>query len=397
MAKFIFSFGIIDIKSFLPLIYAISYICLNIYKNYGLKDSDLATSYLFNFGISIGQVSTYFIGRIIKYKSKTTEKNKRPFVHYLKDYLILFVISTFFMIEQVFDYASQSNSEKGEEKKKDYSREIFFIYGIEIIILTIVTYFWLRYSYHIHHLLSTFIIVIESFIVDALLNNYYHLYFFTILGSIINILADICIYTYAKYLMEHKYYFNMDILFIYGIFNTIVYFLSLIIIILIQNANDSNILLFQFFEFYKKNGATQMVIVFLIGLFVVGICFNMLEFLIVERLTPTYVMIGYEIGLLPTAIAIAIKDGINYFQVIIMFIIQFISLFFYLEILECNFCSLNKNTRKQIYERVEFQFRHMTDSTITFRGYDISENIKLQEIELFRLEKDDVSEKEVII
>ena len=139
-----------------------------------------------------------------------------------------------------------------------------------------------------------------------------------------------------------------------------------------------------------------MISQFLIGIIVGGLYLNMLEFLIVEKLSPSYVMIGYEIGLLPSAIAIAMEEHILLWPLVIMFIVQFVCLLFCLEIFECNFCSLNKNTRKQIYQRAAPQFRHVSNSTITFKGYDISESIKLQELEMIKLEREE-SEKEIIV
>ena len=392
MPKFIFSIGIIEKKSFLPLIYAISQIGLNIYKNNCIID--IVSSYLLNFGLCVGLIMTYFIGSIIKYKRKTTKSSKRAFLHYIKDYLILFLISLFYMIGELSEYAINNNDEISEEEKDDYSREIFFVYGIEIIILTIITYFWLRNRYYIHHLICIFIIVILTFIIDALLNIFSHIKVISIIGIILTIVADTSVYIYVKYLMEHKYYYNMDILYLYGIFNTIVHFLSLIFSIIVQSEDGNNYLIIAFYEFYKESGPIIMILRFLFGLFIAGIYFYMLEFLIIESFSPNYVIIGYEIGLLPAALEIVKEDYTKISLLIIIFIAQFAVLFFYLEIFECNFCSLNKNTRKQIYKRVENHLNLDRESRITFEGYDISEGMKSQELEMEKLEKQETVKDE---
>ena len=56
--------------------------------------------------------------------------------------------------------------------------------------------------------------------------------------------------------------------------------------------------------------------------------------------------------------------------------------FIFLEILEFNFCSLNKNTKKSIAERERKQSideSNDIDYEIDIKGYDISENVKIQE------------------
>ena len=243
-------------------------------------------------------------------------------------------------------------------------------------------------------MICIFIIVILNFIIDALLNNFSHIQVISIIGIILTIVADTSVYIYIKYLMEHKYYYNMDILYIYGIFNTIVHFLSLIFSIIVQSKDGNNYLIIEFYEFYKESGPIIMIFRFLFGLFIAGIYFYMLEFLIIESFSPNYVIIGYEIGLLPAALEIVKEDYTKISLLIIIFIAQFAVLFFYLEIFECNFCSLNKNTRKQIYKRVENHLNLDRESRITFEGYDISEGMKSQELEMEKLEKQETVKDE---
>ncbi len=324
MPKFIISLGVIEKKSFLPLIYVLSQIGLNIYKNNCIND--IVSTYLLSFGVCIGIIMTYFIGSIIKYRSKTPKKTKRAFLHYIKDYLILFVISWIFMFEELSNYLIDNRDDLSEEVKNDYSREIFFVYGIEIIIITIITYFWLRNRYYIHHLICIIIFVLSTFIIDALLNNYYHIHRISLLSFILGILGDSSVYIYAKFLMEHKYYYNMDILYIYGIFSIIVHFLSLIYAIIVQNKDGTNYLIIAFYEFYKESGPYIMIFRFLFGLFISGIYLYMLEFLIVESFSPNYVIIGYEIGLLPAAIEIVNED---YTKISLLIIYLLFNLLFY--------------------------------------------------------------------
>ena len=72
----------------------------------------------------------------------------------------------------------------------------------------------------------------------------------------------------------------------------------------------------------------------------------------INILTPNHIIIPYEIGKIVAIIVSNIEAGnTNFvdFLFLIPFIFQILSLLFYLEILEFNFCGLNKNTKK-IYD-----------------------------------------------
>ena len=89
----------------------------------------------------------------------------------------------------------------------------------------------------------------------------------------------------------------------------------------------------------------MIVFIFMFGLIVMGIIIGLLESIILDKLTPNYIIIGLEVGKMPSEL-FSIK-GVKFWP--ILFII--ISLLFYLEIFEFNFCSLNKNTKKSILKR----------------------------------------------
>ena len=102
--------------------------------------------------------------------------------------------------------------------------------------------------------------------------------------------------------------------------------------------------------------------------------------LIVSELTPNYCAIVCELGKIPTTIYSI--EGYKKWIILVLSIFQILSLLFYLEILEYNFCSLNKNTKKSIEDRVNNQLDegdNDDDDEIVMKGYDISESIKIQE------------------
>ena len=111
-----------------------------------------------------------------------------------------------------------------------------------------------------------------------------------------------------------------------------------------------------------------------------GFLTGLVEALILDRLSPIFVIIGGELGKIPTNI-MAIKDY-KMWIILVITILQLIILFFYLEIFEYNFCSLNENTKKNILERERKKAEEINDKEINIRGYDISESIKEQEKEM---------------
>ena len=74
MAKFIISIGIINKKMLFPLIYFIIYIFVNIY-NLNVEYNEVSI-FIDGFGFSLGEVSAFFIGQIIKYKRIDTKKKR---------------------------------------------------------------------------------------------------------------------------------------------------------------------------------------------------------------------------------------------------------------------------------------------------------------------------------
>lgn len=84
--------------------------------------------------------------------------------------------------------------------------------------------------------------------------------------------------------------------------------------------------------------------------------------MILDKLTPNYIIIGFEIGKIPSNIIEFIEDEVSeehykdlkvlvLVVLVILSILQIASLLLYLEIFELNFCNLNENTKKNIEER----------------------------------------------
>ena len=73
---------------------------------------------------------------------------------------------------------------------------------------------------------------------------------------------------------------------------------------------------------------------------------NLFRVLTILYLTPDYILISFTISRIIDIIIESKK-----YECLALFFLQFITLMFYLEIFEFNFCGLNKNTRRNIQER----------------------------------------------
>ena len=237
----------------------------------------------------------------------------------------------------------------------------------------------MKYKYYIHHIISIAIFVIFCIIIDIILNNFKYINTYIVISSILVVIADTFIYTYFKYLIANKYYYFLDILLYIGSFDFIICLLFLGIILICQNMNNNNELIFQFFLFYKKNGIYNIIFRFLFIAIIKGFLVGIIEFIIINELTPNYIKIAYELANIPSTIIVI--EGTNRWILLVISIFQILSLLFYLEIFEYNFCNLNKNTKKSILERehkdsiIEYNY---DNDEIDVGGFDISESIKMQ-------------------
>ena len=136
---------------------------------------------------------------------------------------------------------------------------------------------------------------------DILLDNINNTDILTVGNSILYILADIFLYSWFKYLIAFKYYYPMDVLYISGIMNFIIHFISFSVVLLIQHLKDDNLLLSQFSEFYEELGIWPMLGRFFFGMVFVGFLVGINEFLILDKLAPNFVIISYAMGKIPSS------------------------------------------------------------------------------------------------
>ena len=99
---------------------------------------------------------------------------------------------------------------------------------------------------------------------------------------------------------------------------------------------------------------------------------NLFRSLTILYFTPDYILISFTISRILDIVMET--EAYECLLLLLLFILQFITLMFYLEIFEFNFWGLNKNTRRNIQEREkeEMLFQEKTSRTSSSSEIEIS-------------------------
>ena len=134
-------------------------------------------------------------------------------------------------------------------------------------------------------------------------------------------------YTYFKYLMQNKYYHYMDILFIVGTFDTIIYIISLSIILIVQSSKGTYELIFQFYEYYKEYGTWKVTSIFLVRFIPRGFIMFSLDMKSVDLFGPSIIFVSYEIAKIP--VTLISTKGTKKWIALVLSLLQILFILFY--------------------------------------------------------------------
>ena len=287
------------------------------------------------------EIGPIIIGTILLFAFKYKQKDKnRKNVKYL---IILFFLKGIkHSYEILYAYFVQ-------EPKYDNSILLNTGNGLEIILMSFGTYILLKYKYYIHHYISSIIYCTLGIVIDLILRNYFILNYKYIYLFLIVILNEVSIYCYLKYMMDKLYYHYTEVILYWGITGLLVKLIIYSSLITYEYTNNSNeylngiytyftetnlfiIIFYQFFYFLSYQGLYHLLII-----------------LMLFYLRPNHMIVTDELHVF--AGLIIYQDKSNKYYTLIPFVFQILALLFYFEILEFNFCNLNKNTIKNIQDR----------------------------------------------
>ena len=285
----------------------------------------------------------------------------------LRNYIIIFV--GFFLNEIIFNIfyiiyyvnsrqKSADRKSNGEDKLIYYAHSygIFFQENIMIIIIFLITKFFLKYEYILQSIISLILFTIFSIVLDSI--NYgdfiYALGGFGIFMLIfICLLLESIIIVIQKYMMDKLYFSPFLINAIFGLTDGL-FTVVLGAISYYKNGwfcyseSPRKCNIDNFMDYFDGISTSEIV-----G-FITSIGFKIIIYILniytIYYLNPNHMLLIYILGkFISSRIEETKSDKIveNY----IVFCFLFISFIFYLEIFELNFCEINHYTKKNIEDR----------------------------------------------
>ena len=332
MKKCIFSLGVVDRKLIWTFIYALSQILLHLVNNKFLKGKHHVS--ISQLGTGVGQIAIIFIPIISCYKdeNKSNEKKcSKKNVKYFSYLILLGLLMNIIIAINILVLEGPRNHHESDFCSKE---------GVELILLTLITLAFLKYKYFIHHLISLLIFCIICVCIDLLIdnwtNNLLNKKYYQIIMFFVIILIETFNYCYQKYMMDKLYYHYWNITLANGIS------------LFIQNLGGLLVELHFKNESLKDLNAGYITLGFFISV-IIGFFQYLSRILILDYFSPNHLMITYVI--MKIYFVLTINGHKNKWYSLIFFAFQFFILMFYLEILELNFCGLNKNTKRNVAKR----------------------------------------------
>ncbi len=383
MSKCIFSLGNFDKKLKWIIAFSINQIILNVIDYYYPKEK--VHQIMDSYAISIGQMSSLLIPKIFRFEDNIIKKGEICTKKNIKYQGLLWLINLL-----LYGNIATSSFIVVGSLDTPHNSILCTKEALEIILLTLFTFLFLKYRYYIHHIISLIIFCMFSIIIDLILQNYQkgliELPLMKIIMDSFSIVLEIINFCYEAYMLNSLYYHFWTLSFSLGLFLFFLNSMTLIVILIIGDPNGEKNFINNFFHYFEIE-VGYIILRFFIEFILYGIFSQILRLLVLENLTPNHMLISYEISKLSNVL---IKStSLNKWLSIIPFILQFMSLMFFLEIFEYNFCNLNKNTKKNIdlREGSAMLMRESVGSVssgIEFNeGYVIKETETEQELKLF--------------
>jgi hypothetical protein len=228
--------------------------------------------------------------------------------------------------------------------------------GIEIIIITIVVKFIIKYKFYRHHYLGIIFIVLSSVAIDLLLKNYSlfsNKKFIEIFLNILSILSEMIYLCHISYIIIRlPLDNNKKIMLFLGITLLIINTISLICILATPKESSLSFIN-NFWDYFDNNSKGIIIVDFIINL-ILQFIFSLLEFLTIYYLRVYFILIAHVLS----KYFFILADEYDYtkYICILFFILQFFFLMIYLEILELNILHLNRNTLRTIISGYKYDY-----------------------------------------
>ena len=376
MSKSIIIFGSLNKKLLLPFFLALAQILFIIVSRF--YPEKISNAVLQHYSLSIGEICIIFIPYIfnISQKEKQIEKeikNKRC-LHY---FTLCFLYALDYGIRNINSTIEYTKTDKGFSYNESnlYMINDFITLSIEMIVVVLITIKLLKYKYFRHHIISTAFFIFFGIICEIILGNYESvdtIFIIITILRIINVGVDALYYCYQKYMMEILFYPYWNVAFIPGVFNFCIACGLLLFALVNSDKENSSILFVSTFYLYFKEMGAGIIVGKVITVLILHLILCPLAILTIYYFNPNYILIIVQLS---TITEYLIKKPKETSYCIALYIFQFIALMIHLEILELNFCGLNKYTKRNIeirgIEELTFEGR---DSSVYCQMIDLNDN-----------------------
>ena len=328
-------------------------------------DNNMPEEYLNDLLLSLEEeIASILLSIILYYIFKNKNKNKQNNNINIKakkhfKYIIIFFIlrSIKSCYEKIYPYFV-------EDKSYRYGAILNAVNGVEIILMSIITYLLLKYKYYIHHMISMSIYCALGIGIDFILENFTTLKYNLFFIYIIYIINEVLLYCYMKYMMDKLYYQYVEVIFYYGLFGLIIKIIIFTGLSIYEYKNEIDGYMYELNIYFKEANVFAIIFVQFIYYLFVDAIYILLTVLLLYYLRPNHNIICDEFNVYTNLLMY--KEKPNKWYTIIPFFFQILALLIYFEIIELNFLGLNKNTIKniQIREGEEDESRGTIQSTI---------------------------------
>ena len=370
MKEFFLIFGKINKKLIILLFLVIFTIIHVFYIQYILKSK--ANVIITELSSSIGHIAiimTPYIKPFAVHKNyQLTQKNQKK--NFIFDYSI-FLSTHLINLLLLFGSAQTKPQSTKESNILFLASDIHKLYSIgsfEIIFVIIVSFLLLKSNYYIHHYLSLIIIILLSIAIDFILEDFHYEmninFFLYIIVFIAQLLCESINLTYQKYMFDVLYYSPYHICFAFGIL-FLLYNIGTIIVFEITHN-------YEYKNYFKDINIGYEIFKFISNIFMVFFLYISMA-LTNFYFGPNHLIVNNELGNM-IIFLLKSESKIKYYS-IILFVIQFFFLMVFLELIELNFCNLNKNTKRKIQIRANDDIDGMNNirnsSCEVIPGYNI--------------------------
>ena len=289
----------------------------------------------------------------------------------IKEVIKIFFISIFLFLTEILRIIQIITKGKNKDKDEDEEKEEYedrFIF-IEFLLILLIPHSSEVYYKHqkLSFLIFTLIEIIKiiAFIVYKILNENFNDYLAIFIEIIISIIYAFY-YIYIKRLMKYKFISPYKSNFIIGLINFPLIIIIYLIISFTSLGDENNKYYIDNIFNLFKNGVDTINAIKLISLPIAyGIYTSLLNKIIYD-----FTLYHYYIPLLIENFIFDISKQIGnenkkYFIIFIIssFFIELIMILVFLEIIELNFCGLNKNLKKNV------EFRALNETSLEIKDY----------------------------